>query len=79
MNLDWNEVHKIIRREAQAEFERSVTGPMLITNRERLGHRIASRACSALLHFQQYLEEHQDEDDAQDERHEQQGTFHVPD
>lgn len=47
--MDWSTLHVFIAREAQAEFEESLTPHGVVADVSYLGIRIASRVCSVLL------------------------------
>jgi hypothetical protein len=46
--MEWDDLHRLIAREAQHEFENSMMGVCRVADSEFLGNRIASEVCRAL-------------------------------
>jgi hypothetical protein len=49
--MEWDDLYKVIAREAQREFENSMMGVCRVADAEWLGRRIASQVCRALWKY----------------------------
>lgn len=78
MKLYWFDVHKIIAREAQAEFERSVSGTYPLADSGLVGIRIASRVCRALERCQGQRDDDGEQERAVDDDQQQRDRFQIP-
>lgn len=77
MNIDWFDVHRIITREAQAEFAR-VHGACHVPGTGAFGLRIANRVCASLESIQRHGNEDGEEHGGVDQEQQQPDRPQVP-